>query len=124
MWYLNVSIPDLCTLTYFNRVWHRGLIQFATLKQYNICGLLLNWFQSYLTIRFKRVVSRVAYQNGLIYWPVCLNALFLIIFFIMFLNNIVKESHLDIRSFADNTSLYISVAFPSSQIGSAEVNKV
>ena len=42
----------------------------------------------------------------------------------MFLNNIVKESHLDIRSFADITSLYISVAFPSSQIGSAEVSKV
>ena len=38
----------------FNRVWHRGLI--AELKHYGFCGPLLNWFQSYLTNRFQRVV--------------------------------------------------------------------
>ena len=37
-----------------DRVWHRGLI--AKLKHYGICGPLLNWFLSYLTNRFQRVV--------------------------------------------------------------------
>ena len=60
----------------FDRVWHRGLI--AKLKRYGICGPLLNWFISYLTNRFQRVVIPV----GLRYWLACLKALFLAPFFL------------------------------------------
>ena len=38
----------------FDRVWHRGII--AKLKHYGIYGRLLNWFISYLTNIFQRVV--------------------------------------------------------------------
>ena len=38
----------------FEWVWHRGII--AKMKHYGIYGPLLNWFISYLTNRFQRVV--------------------------------------------------------------------
>ena len=47
----------------FDRVWHRGLI--AQLKHYDICSLLLNWFISYLTNRFQRVVIPGSVSNWL-----------------------------------------------------------
>ena len=39
MWYLIVSIPDLCTLTYFNNViYHEGNI--SRLPDFDVCSLL------------------------------------------------------------------------------------
>ena len=44
-----------------------------------------------------------------------LKALLLVLhIFIMFINNIVKEIHSNIRPFADDTSLYIVADFPDS----------
>ena len=47
----------------FDRVWYRGLI--TKLKQYGICGPLLNWFQRYLTIIAQRVVIPVGISEWL-----------------------------------------------------------
>ena len=92
----------------FDRVWHRGLI--AKLKHYGICGPLLNWFQSYLTNRFQRVVI----PGGISEWLEILagvpqGSILGPLLFIMFINNIVIHSN--IRLFTDDTSLYIIVDF-------------
>ena len=97
----------------FDRVWHRGLI--AKLKHYGIWGPLLNWFQSYLTNRFQRVVI----PGGISEWLEILagvpqGSILGPLLFIMFINDIVKEIHSNIRLFADDTSLYIIVDFPDS----------
>ena len=97
----------------FDRVWHRGLI--AKLKHYGICGPLLNWFISYLTNRFQRVVISGGVSGWLeILAGVHQGSILGPLLFIMFINDIVKEIHSNIRLFADDTSLYIIVDFPDS----------
>ena len=97
----------------FDRVWHRGLI--AKLKHYGICGPLLNWFISYLTNRFQRVVIPGGVSGWLeILAGVPQGSILGPLLFIIFINDIVKEIHSNIRLFADDTSLYIVVDFPDS----------
>ena len=38
----------------FDKVWHRGLLD--KMKAYGIIGNLINWFESYLKARRKKVV--------------------------------------------------------------------
>ena len=38
----------------FDKVWHRGLLD--KMKAYGITGNLINWFESYLKARQKKVV--------------------------------------------------------------------
>ena len=85
------------------------------MKHYGTCGPLLNWLQSYLTNRFQRVEI----PGGISEWleilagvPQCY--IFGPLLFIMFINDIVKEMHSNIRLFADDTRLYIIVDFPDS----------
>ena len=97
----------------FDRVWHRGL--FAKLKHYGICVPLLNWFISYLTNRFQRVVIPGGVSGWLeILAGVPQGSILGPLLFIIFINDIVKEIHSNIRLFADDTSLYIVVDFPDS----------
>ena len=97
----------------FDRVWHRGLI--AKLKHYGICGPLLNWFIRYLTNRFQRVVIPGGVSGWLeILAGVPQGSILGPLLFIIFINNIVKAIHSNIRLFADDTSLYIIVDFPDS----------
>ena len=87
------------------------------MKHYGICGPLLNWFISYLTNRFQRVVI----LGGVSGWLEILAGVpqgsilgpYLFIMFIKF-NDFVKEIHSNIRLFADDTSLYIIYDFPDS----------
>ena len=76
---------------------------------------ILNWFQSYLTNRFQRVVI----PGGISEWLEILagvpqGSILGPLLFIMFINDIVKEIHSNIRLVADDTSLYIIVDFPDS----------
>ena len=97
----------------FDRVWHRGLI--AKLKHYGICGPLLNWFNSYLTNRFQRVVIPGGVSGWLeILAGVPQGSILGPLLFIMFINDTVKEIHSNIRLFEDDTSLYIIIDFPDS----------
>ena len=88
------------------------------MKHYGICGPYLNWFQSYLTIIFKRVVIPGCISEWLKILagvPQC--SMFGPLLFIIFINEKVKEIHSNLRLFADDTSLYISVDFPDSAAG-------
>ena len=97
----------------FDRFWHRGLI--AKLKHYGICVPLLNWFISYLTNRFQRVVIPGGVSGWLEILAGVPHGSFLgPLLFIIFINDIVKEIHSNKRLFADDTSLYIIVDFPDS----------
>ena len=97
----------------FDRVWHKGLI--AKLKHYGISCSLLSWFKNYLICRFQRVVLpggnsewveiKAGVPQGSILGP---------LLFIIYINDIVHEIHSNIRSFGDDTSLYIIVDYPDS----------
>ena len=97
----------------FDRVWHKGLI--AKLKHYGISCSLLSWFENYLICRFQRVVLpggnsewveiKAGVPQGSILGP---------LLFIIYINDIVHEIHSNIRSFGDDTSLYIIVDYPDS----------
>ena len=85
------------------------------MKHYGICGPLLNWIISYLTNRFQRVVIPGCVSGWLeILADVSQGSILGPLLFIMFMNDIVKELHSNIRLFAVDTSLYIIVDFPDS----------
>jgi hypothetical protein len=95
----------------FDRVWHKGLL--AKLKSAGITGNLLSWFSSYLTNRRQRVILPGISSNwsninagvpqGSILGP---------LLFLVYINDIVSEIHCNIRLFADDTSLYLTVDHP------------
>ena len=95
----------------FDRVWHESLL--LKLEAAGISGNLLLWFRSYLTNRKQRVVLpgaesewtyiRVGVPQGSILGP---------LLFLLFINDIVKNIGSNIRLFADDTSLFISVENP------------
>ena len=58
MWYLIVSIPDVCNLIYFDQIWHKCLL--FKLKSTGVSGSLLTWFSDYLTDMKQRVVLHCA----------------------------------------------------------------
>ena len=83
------------------------------LTNIGIRGSLLSWFESYLTNRKQKVVLPNAESNwshinagvpqGSILGP---------LLFLIFINDIVKDIHANIRLFADDTSLYVVVDNP------------
>ena len=85
----------------------------SLLEAAGISGSLLLWFRSYLTNRKQRVVLpgaesdwryiRAGVPQGSILGP---------ILFLLFINDIVDEIGCNIRLFADDTSLYITVENP------------
>jgi hypothetical protein len=95
----------------FDRVWHKGLL--AKLKSAGITGNLLLWFSSYLTNRRQRVILPGTFSNwsninagvpqGSILGP---------LLFLVYINDIVSEIHCNIRLFADDTSLFLTVDHP------------
>ena len=95
----------------FDRVWHEGLL--LKLEAAGISGNLLRWFRSYLTNRKQRVVLpgaesewtyiRAGVPQGSILGPLLL---------LLFINDIVAEIGCNIRLFADDTSLFITVENP------------
>ena len=93
----------------FNRVWHKGLL--FKLKKFGIGGRLLDWFTDYLKDRCQRVIIngqtsewqhiKAGVPQGSNLGP---------LLFLVFINDIVHViQHCQIRLFADDTCLYISV---------------
>ena len=97
----------------FDRVWHRGLL--SKLQSIGITDSLLDWFSSYLSSRKQRVV----YANSSSQWS-CIKAgvpqgsILGPLLFLIYINDIVNSINSNIRLFADDTSLYITVDNPSS----------
>ena len=95
----------------FDRVWHFGLLY--KLEAIGISGNLLTWFSSYLSHRRQRVVLpgassdwaevKAGVPQGSILGP---------LLFLIFINDIVNNINADIRLFADDTSLFITVDNP------------
>ena len=95
----------------FDRVWHKGLV--TKLKGAGINGKLLLWLQNYLTDRRQRVVipggksgwsfTRAGVPQGSILGP---------LMFLIYINDIVNSIQSNIRLFADDTSLYLTVDHP------------
>ena len=93
----------------FDRVWHNGLL--FKLKRWGISGSLLEWFKSYLTDRYQRVVvngqnSKLNKINSGVPQGSVLGPLLFLVF-INDLTHVVK--HCEIRLFADDTCLFIKI---------------
>ena len=96
----------------FDRVWHKGLVY--KLKIAGISGSLLDWFTDYLDNRKQRVVLpggnsvwtdiKAGVPQGSILGP---------LLFLLYINDIVEDTHSSIRLFADDTSLYFIVDNPA-----------
>ena len=96
----------------FDRVWHKGLLH--KMSGIGCSDNVLKWFASYLSGRRQHVVLNgqafdwtpvlVGVPQGSILGP---------LFFLLYINDIVKHIGCSIRLFADDTSLYIIVECPN-----------
>ena len=93
----------------FDRVWHKGLL--FKLKKFGVGGTLLDWFTNYLKDRCQRVIingQKSDWQQIKAGVPQGSNLGPLL--FLVFINDIVYViQHCQIRLFADDTCLYITV---------------
>jgi hypothetical protein len=95
----------------FDRVWHKGLL--SKLYRIGIQGELLSWFENYLTGRTQRVTidgQESEWQNitagvpqGSVLGP---------LLFLIYINDLTTVVQSDIRLFADDTILYMTVDDP------------
>ena len=96
----------------FDKVWHSGII--FKLKQIGIRGVLLEWFRDYLQNRLQRVVIRGQNSDwGEIKAGVPQGSVLGPLLFLIYINDIVNGVNSNIRLFADDTTLYISVDDPN-----------
>ena len=107
------------------RYWHKGLIH--KLSSIGIKGELLHWFRNYISDRKQRVIianSSSSWKD--IYAGVPQGSVIGPLLFLIFINDIVKDINSDIRLFADDTSLYISVDSPdtSAHLLNSDLNRI
>ena len=101
----------------FDRVWHRGLLH--KLSSLGICGPLLKWFSSYLTLRKQRVVcSNVSSDWSIINAGVPQGSILGPLLFLIYINDIVSQINTNVRLFADDTSLYVHCNCGNTRSGS------
>lgn len=112
----------------FDRVWHKGLI--FKLHQMGIRGKLLDWFRDYLSDRIQRVTLNGVHSNwGNIEAGVPQGSVLGPLLFLVYINDISKVVTSNIRLFADDTTLFITVdddpVRPASQLNHdlREINK-
>jgi hypothetical protein len=93
----------------FDRVWHKGLIY--KLQKAGIKGRLLHWFIDYLHERFQRVIIKGEFSEWLrIVAGVPQGSVLGPLLFLIFINDITNViEHCNIRMFADDTCLFVTV---------------
>ena len=94
-------------------MWHKGLLY--KLRRVGIEGDLLNWFEDYLTDREQRVVIRGQSSNwGSIKAGVPQGAVLGPLTFLIYINDLTKVVNCNLKLFADDTCLYVTVDDPAS----------
>ena len=97
----------------FDKVWHQGLLY--KLRRVGIKGDLLNWFEDYLTDREQRVVIRGQSSNwDSIKAGVPQGAVLGPLTFLIYINDLTKVVNCNLKLFADDTCLYVTVDDPAS----------
>ena len=92
----------------FDRVWHKGLL--LKLNQIGIDGMLLSLFRNYLTNRQQRVTIKGESSNwGTIKAGVPQGSILGPLLFLIFINDITEGISSNIRLFADDTTLFVTV---------------
>ena len=92
----------------FDRVWHQGLLN--KLECIGITGNFLKWLQSYLNNRQQRVViCGSSSQWGAIPAGVPQGSHLGPLLFIIYINDITEKIRSNIKLFADDTSLYVTI---------------
>ena len=92
----------------FDRVWHQGLLY--KLECIGVTGDLLRWFQSYLHNREQRVIIHgSSSQWGKIPAGVPQGAVLGPLTFLIYINDITENIKSNIKLFADDTSLYVTI---------------
>ena len=95
----------------FDKVWHDGIIY--KLQKMGIKGILLEWFKDYLKNRLQRVLIKgQASEWGEIKAGVPQGSVLGPLLFLIYINDIVNGIQSNIRLFADDTTLFISVEDP------------
>ena len=92
----------------FDRVWHQGLLY--KLECIGITGDLLSWFRSYLHNREQRVIIHGSSSKwGKIPAGVPQGAVLGPLTFLIYINDITENIKSNIKLFADDTSLYVTI---------------
>ena len=95
----------------FDKVWHKGIIY--KLRAMGISGKLLKWFESYLQDRHQRVVISGSCSSwGHIQAGVPQGSVLGPLLFLVYINDITRAVNSQIRLFADDTCLFITVDDP------------
>ena len=109
----------------FDRVWHTGLL--CKLKAAGVSGSLLPWLGSYRSNRRQRVTLPGTQSNwNYIDAGVPQGSILGPLLFLLYINDIVKDSKSNIRLFADDTSLFSVVENPLSaaEILNSDLEKI
>ena len=95
----------------FDKVWHEGIL--FKLKANGIDGCLLSWFENYLSNRKQRVVvGSCSSEWGEIKAGVPQGSVLGPLLFLVYINDITAEVRSNIKLFADDTTIYITVDDP------------
>ena len=94
----------------FGRFWHQGLLY--KLKCIGVTGDLLRWFQSYLHNRSREqrmIIQGSSSQWGKIPAGAPQGAVLGPLTFLIYINDITENITSNIKLFADDTSLYVTI---------------
>ena len=105
----------------FDRVWHQGLS--FKLRKIGINGDLLHWFDNYLTERKQRVVIRGQFSYwGDIMAGVPQGSSLGPLTFLVYINDLAEVVNCNLKMFADDTCLYVTVEDPTTSDTSLNEN--
>ena len=92
----------------FDKVWHQGIL--FKLKQLGINDVLLDWFRNYLLDRKQRVIIKGQQSDwGIIEAGVPQGSVLGPLLFIVYINDLADVVNCNIKLFADDTCLYVTV---------------
>ena len=107
----DVCFISLDASSAFDRVWHEGL--FFKLSSKGVCGKLYDWFKSYLSDRFQRVVIKGQFSKwAKILAGVPQGSILGPLLFLIYIDDIVNDIEANILLFADDTSILETISNP------------